>query len=795
MAVKKIRELNIHENPKTNTDPVNVEDYINENYEKILDVVDNNADELIQVQGKQEEQSTAINTLDKDIKLNADAIKENSKSIEELTVENTSLKEELERQKEDNKLNGLTEDNEGEMIHIENTTGARFNSLEIFGNEKQDTREGKNLYNVYDTEGRNFNSTLLKIDDEDKISLEDYTNSSDTTKWIDFNTNISSKIKASTVYYVVTEIFSVSGSGNLTVVSTNATAPGQFTTSVSYNFSALAAGDVKIAQITSREDLSNCVSMLRSFLQFNAGQGGSISFRVSVLEKSVTAEDFKYEKYGESPSFYYPSEVKAAGSNINVFNDEAYKGFVVTQQNYNALEKVDLKLEANKYYVAKIYFEDGTSVAVNNSNFMLYAYKSDGTQSANIPNGIAKMYTNATELVKAKIVANSSGLSTYANKVIKGIKIEEVENADGQATAYSKYGQGCVELKVLNKNFLDIQKNATVTKNGITATTDGNGTLTLNGTSTSPVYLQLNSNNISDNNISRWKKNCFKKGNYKFSVENLSTTQMLNISAFVREDAYSTNLYATLANVTNSKTKSVTMNLTEDMEAVCYLWIANGITLNNVKLKFQIELDESATDIVANEQQNYIVPVQQKMFTGDKFIKINGVWKEMHTIGEVTSQNNQYISVGTHVNSETFNRYSLYLGSIGKKVGAVAKILSNYFKYANSRWTEAEGVYNWENGQNFCIGTFNKNFDTADKLKTFLLNNPVIFYYELAEPLYLDCTPEQIAVLDKIEQEAHTYSETTNVYTEDEVGAIIKTNTNVDLKSLINNIQEQLIAE
>ena len=122
------------------------------------------------------------------------------------------------------------------MIHIENTTGARFNTLEIFGNEKQDTREGKNLYNVYDTEGRNFNSTLLKIDDEDKISLEDYTNSSDTTKWIDFNTNISSKIKASTVYYVVTEIFSVSGSGNLTVVSTNATAPGQFTTSVSYNF-------------------------------------------------------------------------------------------------------------------------------------------------------------------------------------------------------------------------------------------------------------------------------------------------------------------------------------------------------------------------------------------------------------------------------------------------------------------------------------------------------------------------------------------------------------------------------
>lgn len=206
------------------------------------------------------------------------------------------------------------------LVTIKNPGNSKI-EIEISGNEKQETREGKNLYNVYDTEGRNFNSTLLKIDDEDKISLEDYTNSSDTTKWIDFNTNISQKIKASTVYYVVTEIFSVSGSGNLTVVSTNATAPGQFATSVSYNFSALAAGDVKIAQITSRKDLSNCVSMLRSFLQFTSGQSGSIEFRVSVLENSVTAEDFVYEKFGESPSFDYPSEVNAVGQDVNLFNN------------------------------------------------------------------------------------------------------------------------------------------------------------------------------------------------------------------------------------------------------------------------------------------------------------------------------------------------------------------------------------------------------------------------------------------------------------------------------------------
>ena len=576
----------------------------------------------------------------KKIESNTDAIEKNSKSIEELTAENTALKEELERQKEDNKLNGLTEDNEGELVHIENTTGARFNSLEICGNEKQETREGKNLYNVYDTEGRNFNSTLLKIDDEDKISLEDYTNSSDVTKWVNFETNINQEIKANTDYYVVTEIFNVNGEGRLTTVSLNASPSGQFATSVSYNFSALAAGDVKIAQITSREDLSTCVSMLRSFLQFTAGQGGSISFRVSVLEKSVTAEDFKYERYGESPSFNYLSEIKTVENSIN------------------------LKI-CNKN--------------LNDNNYEL------GTLSS----------TTGAE------IASSTTLRS--------------------------------------KDYLKIKPNTNYS-----------------------VILEK----ISELNPTSYSFRCYDRQK-KF----LETIAFGLISS-----------------------TSKTLNIKNSNVAYVRLLTFNNKDISNYELSIQIEEGAVATDIVAHEEQNYIIPVQQRMFSGDKFVKVDGHWKEMHTMGEVTSQNNQNISVGTHVNSETFNRYSLYLGSIGKKVGAVAKILSNYFKYANSRWTEAEGVYNWENGQNFCIGTFNKNFDTADKLKTFLLNNPVIFYYELAEPLYIDCTKEQIEVLEQIEQ-ATTYKEVTNVYTEDEIGAIIKTNTNVDLSKMINNVVEAQLSQ
>ena len=553
-------------------------------------------------------------------------------------------------------------------MHITNTTGARFNSLEIFGNEKQATRDGKNLYNVYDTEGRNFNTTLLKIDDEDKISIEDYTNSSDTTKWVDFNTNPSQKIKANTAYYVITEIFSISGEGVLTVVSINAGSPGQFATSVSYNFNTLNAGDVKIAQITSREDLSNCANMLRSFLQFSSGQSGSIEFRVSVFENSVTAEDFAYEKYGESPSFEFSSEVRTVENSIN--------------------------------------------------------------------------------------------------------------------------------FKICNKNFLDIQKNATVEKGGVTVTTDENGVLTLNGTTTTNIYIKLNGKDIVDNNISNWKKSCFRKGTYKFTSEVLTTTQAGNINAFLRKDVYETEgQYATLYQLMNAKTKTATANILEDTEAVVYLWIASGITLNNAKLKFQIELD-NATDIVVHEEQFFVVPVQQKMLSGDKFIKVNGKWKEMHTWLELF-----FDGVNRKFNQEATNTSGKYrlLYHISEKVKNCDTTNGTKAYCSNSKLTAKGATYSCNEGFTVSNNIIYIYIDgrTASAINAELQDNQITFYIPLKEDdyKYLDCTEEQIKVLDKIEKEAHTYLNTTNIYTEDEIGAIIKTNTNVDLKSLINNIQEQLIAE
>ena len=693
--------------------------------------------------------------------------------IETLKAEKEALEKEVQNLREDNRLNTLTEDNEGELVHIDNSTGSRFNALEICGNEKQFSQDGTSNLLVLE-EG---NKTVEGVD----FSIQNGEVSISGTATASIHTICGKAYLHEGETYYIEKVGTSSNCGFRLQNQKNGAQQHWFATSGEVSFVAEATGEYDLHISTS------------------SGQTPSISnlkLRVS-KESGIEWE----QGFMNTPSFDYPSEIKTVGDNVNVFNDEAYKGFVVTQQNYNALQKIDLKLKPNKYYVAKIYFEDGTSVAVNNSNFMLYAYKADGTQSANIPNQIAKSYANATELVKAKIVANATGLSAYANKVIKGIKIEEVADEDGQPSPYSNYGQGCIELNITNKNILDVSKNSTVTKAGMTVSTDKDGILTLNGTTTSAIYIGLNKNNFIMQAGNLFERSMFRKGNYNFSVDNLSSTQTLNASAYIRKN-YNSGEIIYLESVFSAKHRDKNFILEEDKEAIVYLWIASGITLNNAKLKFQIELD-NATDIVTNEEQKYIIPVQQRMFSGDKFVKINGVWKEMHTFkGTKLSEVSYWVKTDNSQQSDTILRFTTNF-SDGK--------LAKYIRTSpRTFWSDkSECVYLFDAYKKECLAPHNGVAgqlnvfinktrlldETVEAFKEYLKNNEIIVYYKLAEPLYLDCTDEQIVVLDKIEQEAHTYADITNVFTEDSVGAIIKTNTAVNLKSVINNVVEAQLRE
>ena len=201
MAVKKIEELNIHRDVNS-TEQFDVQGYLNENWDKMQDVVDNNAEELMQAQKDistlKEDNKTnksSIDVLEKSNETRDGKISKNTEDIEaiqgsiktatetinkkdneqdgKITLNKESIKEiqaENERLREDIKSVATIGEASGGNIHIEDSSNARC-ELEIGGNQKQETREGYNQFKITSTQTQSAGVTITKID-ESSVSYQ-----------------------------------------------------------------------------------------------------------------------------------------------------------------------------------------------------------------------------------------------------------------------------------------------------------------------------------------------------------------------------------------------------------------------------------------------------------------------------------------------------------------------------------------------------------------------------------------------------------------------------------------------
>lgn len=212
--------------------------------------------------------------------------------------------------------------------------------------------------------------------------------------------------------------------------------------------------------------------------------------------------------------------------------------------------------------------------------------------------------------------------------------------------------------------------------------------------------------------------------------------------------------------------------------------------------KNDIQLDEATTltNIVQHEEQSYLVDVQQPMFEGDTFVRQDGKWYEKHNFDVISTLNKSNIKVTkSSTSTDTFFRYLLSLNAVNRKKGIGLKIYSTHFINKNSRWAQVEGICGWESGTTFCLGTFNAEYDTEEKVTNFLQNTDVKIYYELAEPILLECTETQSKVLDEIYSKAHTYKNITNISAESsEVNPIASVKYLKDPETEHNKLQVQI---
>lgn len=160
-----------------------------------------------------------------------------------------------------------------------------YNSLEF-------KDEGKNKFNVQDT---NNVTEGITVDNEGWITVTGDNTDGTATKYFNYFTN-NLALKTVTNYNVIAEVKSVNGTGIVHFASNGSTSK-QFETRFYRDFTNLANNKVyKLICKTADEFVGN--NGLRTFVEFSAGQSGSITFRLSVLEDTtITAENFEYEEY------------------------------------------------------------------------------------------------------------------------------------------------------------------------------------------------------------------------------------------------------------------------------------------------------------------------------------------------------------------------------------------------------------------------------------------------------------------------------------------------------------------
>lgn len=161
MSIKKIENLNIHENPSTNQDEFDIENYLNANWNKIKDVVDNNADELVQMHEEYNKKETEQDKEIEEIKIK-DANQDNL--IKQLQEENKELKEENSLIKEQIPNGNIV----GNSIHIEDSSNLEM-SLKLKGGYKQETKSIDDG-DEYNTPSPDYPSEIETV--KDNVTME-----------------------------------------------------------------------------------------------------------------------------------------------------------------------------------------------------------------------------------------------------------------------------------------------------------------------------------------------------------------------------------------------------------------------------------------------------------------------------------------------------------------------------------------------------------------------------------------------------------------------------------------------
>lgn len=798
MAVKKIEELNIHRDVNS-TEQFDVQGYLNENWDKIQDIVDNNAEELMQAQKDistlKEDNKTNKSSIDvlkksnetrdgkiskntEDIKIinkslenintkdkeQDEDIKANKESIEELQAENLEIKAENERLREDIKSIATIGEASGENIHLEDSSDARC-EIEIGGNHQQETREGYNQFKITSTQTQSAGVTITKID-ESSVSYQGTTTGMFTHMLVEYDGK----------GLEITKQMYLKAFGNLTnaILSVKLIKNGKTESSylrVSPDL-ILSAGDV-----------------LQQIYVQQQNTGILVSGTLQVLLTDYENKDKPYEQYGTSPSIDYPSPVKSVGDNVNLF-----PGWEMGTIDTATGNKI-----TDPYYIRSVDFIP----ILPNIDYTIYSINSFGFNSLNTALRLYdkdKKYLGSQhlgEILEKNLTFKITNLdarfmiptSTNGQKnVIPGNAKVDIKLEKGIiATPYSSYNYGSAKVDIVNENIFNTE----------------------NVKSTSEVSVVDNKNGV----LELQGVNGFWKG--ITTTQKFETGKRVYIKCKVVEGTGSSGNIG----IKDTNGDDILENYKVSNNLISCSFISKGITKiffrcngtsNNGNIKYSdIMFSYEDIDYVPNQEQSYLVDVQQPMFEGDTFVKQDGKWYEKHN-WKTMSFDGQNMGSQAGGSFADFKENGNIVRVFKIKDLLISSVRNDIFcdklpRQADSMWNgKSTGIQSWQ-GQNKIL--ISLPFDDVEKkygqkltvdnyvtaFYMYLQDEVLIISYLLAEPKLLECTEAQSKVLDEIYNKAHTYKNITNISAESsEVNPIINVKYLKEAETEHNKLQAQI---
>ena len=232
----------------------------------------------------------------------------------------------------------------------------------------------------------------------------------------------------------------------------------------------------------------------------------------------------------------------------------------------------------------------------------------------------------------------------------------------------------------------------------------------------------------------------------------------------------------------------------------------------------QFEISNQATDIIEPKGDTYNLAIQKPFYKigdyADKFIKQNNKWYEQHYIKKLilTGEENLWQlytnnprRFGLNIKTDLPKIYvkSTDFGSVGYGTGYCTHFIVNTNANDDLTMFLQRNTNEWY----VAIIDINSNWSDITALKNYLkeqytLDTPVTIWYLLETPELIECTEEQVQVLEQIVKDG-TYKEVTHFYTTEDLKPTMQVkyykdletlfNKQAELESTLNNVQAQLL--